>query len=212
MTHPIASAPVDLAAPLAAQAEPAEPSRARRLKAMTHETHETLDRSIMQAASFASVAAYGRFVAVQYLFHRDIAALYQDAALQAWLPGLAQRGRMAVIGADLADLGLALPGGHAPAFTPGAIDAATALGWLYVAEGSNLGAALLRKEAARLGLSDEHGARHLAPAQEGPAAHWRVFTAALDAVTLTPAQEERVVQGARAAFARVQGHVDDQLG
>jgi heme oxygenase len=189
----------------------AEPSRARRLKAMTHDTHEKLDRSIMHAASFGSVEAYGRFAQVQYLFHRDIHALYDDARLQALLPGLAGRRRVAVIGQDLADLRLDLPD-STPVFTPDAIDLSTALGWLYVAEGSNLGAALLRKEAARLGLSDDHGARHLAPAEDGPAAHWRAFTGALDAAILTPQEEERVTQGARAAFARVQDHVDARLG
>ena len=190
---------------------PADPGRARRLKAMTHDTHETLDRAIMQAAAFGSVEAYGRFLQVQYLFHRDIDALYDDARLQALLPGLAERRRLGVIAQDLADLGLDAPAQDAPVFAPGAIDVATALGWLYVAEGSSLGAALLRKEAARLGLSDRHGARHLAPAPGGPAAHWRAFILALDAATLSAAEEERAGEGARAAFARVQAHVDARL-
>jgi heme oxygenase len=189
-----------------------EPSRARRLKAMTHDTHEKLDRAIMQAASFASLEGYGRFVRMQYRFHRDIHALYDDARLQALLPGLAARRRMEVIARDLADLGLPPPQADTPVFAEDDIDMPTALGWLYVAEGSALGAALLRKEAARLGLSDRHGARHLAPAPGGPAVHWRLFTAALDAAVLTAAGEERVAQGARAAFARVQAHVDAHLG
>jgi heme oxygenase len=189
-----------------------EPSRAKRLKVLTHDTHDRLDRSIMSAASFASVEGYGRFVAVQALFHRDIDALYDNAALQAVLPGLAERRRLPLIAADLADLGLAFPEDDAPlAFAGGAVDVPTALGWLYVAEGSNMGAALLRKEAAKIGLSDEHGARHLAPAAEGPAAHWRAFTAALDAAELTDEEEARAVAGAQAAFARVQSLVDARI-
>lgn len=189
-------------------------SLARRLKALTHETHDRLDRSIMAAASFDGVESYARFVTVQYLFHRDIAALYDDAALQAMLPGLAGRRRLALIAADLADLGADVPGDDAPpAFAPGAaVDAPTALGWLYVAEGSNMGAALLRKEVAKIGLSDAHGARHLAPAPEGPAAHWRAFTQALDAVRLSADEEARAVAGAEAAFARVQALVDASAG
>ncbi|NWM49713.1 biliverdin-producing heme oxygenase, partial [Escherichia coli] len=89
---------------------------------------------------------------------------------------------------DLADLGRGLPATEHPAFIPGAVKIPAALGWLYVAEGSSMGAALLRKAAAKLDLSDTHGARHLAPAPEGPAAHWRTFTAALDAVTLSDAE------------------------
>lgn len=184
----------------------------KRLKGLTHETHDRLDKSIMAAASFDSVDGYARFAGVQYLFHRDIHALYDDAALQAVLPGLAERRRMELIAADLHDLGVTLPGvgpeGGEPAFTAGSIDVPTALGWLYVAEGSNMGAALLRKEAAKLGLSDTHGARHLAPAPEGPAAHWRAFTAALDAAELSEEEEARAVAGANAAFARVQAYAD----
>ncbi|WP_448538289.1 biliverdin-producing heme oxygenase [Sphingobium yanoikuyae] len=75
-----------------------------------------------------------------------------------------------------------------------------------------MGAALLRKEVAKIGLSDSFGARHLAPAPEGPAAHWRAFTAALDAVEIAEADEPRTGQGANAAFLRVQtlidGHID----
>lgn len=194
--------------------EPIAASRAKRLKALTHETHDRLDRSIMAAASFTTLAGYANFVTVQYLFHRDIDALYDDTALQALLPKLAERRRLSLIAADLDDLGVRVPtSGDAPAFERGvAADLPTALGWLYVAEGSNLGAAVLRKEAAKLGLSDVHGARHLAPSPAGPAAHWRLFTAALDAAALTVTEEARTVAGAEAAFARVQAHVDARLG
>ncbi|MNS76499.1 Heme oxygenase [compost metagenome] len=180
--------------------------RSKRLKALTHEVHDRLDKSIMEASSFDSLEGYGRFAGVQWTFHRDIDALYDDAALIALLPGLAERRRMALIATDLADLGRATPGVEtAPVFLRDQpADVATALGWLYVAEGSNLGAALLRKEAAKLGLSDSHGARHLAPSGGGPAAHWRLFTAALDAAVLTSDEEARAVAGAKAAFARVQ--------
>lgn len=190
------------------------PSRAKRLKALTRDTHEVLDNSIMAAASFDNVVGYGRFVQVQYLFHREIDALYDDAGLQGLFPGLTERRRLPLIAADLGDLGRALPrADEPPVFTAGsAIDVAAALGWLYVAEGSNMGAALLRKEAAKIGLSDAHGARHLAPTREGPAGHWRAFTAALDAVELEESAETRVVAGAIAAFARVQALADVHIG
>ncbi|WP_121119126.1 biliverdin-producing heme oxygenase [Croceibacterium ferulae] len=179
-------------------------SRARRLRAGTGDMHERLDRRINAAAAFDSVAAYGRFVQMQWVFHAEIAPLYRDADLQRVLPGLAARQRLALVAEDLADLDLAPAVEPAARFTAGRIDIAAALGWLYVAEGSNMGAALLRKAAARLGLSDGHGGRHLAPAAEGPAAQWRIFTAALDAAELDSAGEERAVQGARAAFSRVE--------
>lgn len=183
-----------------------EPSRSKRLKALTHVVHDRLDKSIMEASSFNDLEGYARFVGVQWGFHRDIDALYEDPALEALLPDLAARRRLALIEADLRDLGRAPPMEvAAPFFQRGkGVDPAQALGWLYVAEGSNLGATLLRKAAAKLGLSDDHGARHLAPSGEGPAAHWREFTTALDAAVLTTEEEDRAVAGANAAFARVQ--------
>jgi heme oxygenase (biliverdin-IX-beta and delta-forming) len=186
----------------------------KRLKASTRVTHDRLDRSIMEAASFTSLAGYRRFVRVQWAFHRDIDALYGFPPLQALLPGLAARRRLPLIAADLAAIGEPAAADAPPLMQPGAAmpDTMTGLGWLYVAEGSNLGAALLRKEAAKLGLSDSHGASHLAPAPEGPAAHWRAFTAGLDAVPLDDAEAARAVAGANAAFARVQALVDAEIG
>ncbi|MFC4256273.1 biliverdin-producing heme oxygenase [Altererythrobacter xixiisoli] len=191
-----------------------ETSLSKRLKAQTHDTHDKLDKSIMSAASFDSVDGYVRFAEVQYLFHRDIDALYDVPALQNALPGLADRRRLALISADLTDLDRTPPDGSEEglAFVAAEpVDLPTALGWLYVAEGSNMGAALLRKAAAKIGLSDDHGARHLAPAAEGPAAHWRAFTAALDAVALSDDEQRRAVAGAEAAFTRVQRHVDARI-
>ncbi len=181
-----------------------------RLRTATQQVHERLDHSIMAAASFTTIEGYGRFVRVQWAFHRDVEALYLNPKLNDLLPGLSARRRLPLITQDLADLGLDLPdaGGARHFGLERGLDVAEALGWLYVAEGSNLGAALLRKEAAKLGLSDDHGARHLAPAPEGAAEHWRAFTAALNAAPLTADGERRAVAGAEAAFARVQALVD----
>ena len=55
------------------------------------------------------------------------------------------------------------------------------LGTLYVLLGSNLGAQILQKRANAIGLSDCHGARHLAVQASG-LDDWRAFTARLDQV------------------------------
>lgn len=189
-------------------------SRSKRLKSATHETHDRLDKAIMGHEPFAGRDRYGLFVKVQHAFHREIDALYDDATLDALLPDLKGRRRFAQIGQDLADLGIEAPAYAAePVFRPGApLDLPTALGWLYVAEGSNLGAAFLLKDALKLGLSEEFGARHLAGAPEGRGLHWRTFTAALDAVPLTDEDEARAIAGAEAAFRRVHGLVDETFG
>lgn len=185
-------------------------ARSKRLKAATGNTHERLDQSIMDGDLFASRERYGLFVKVQHGFHRDIDALYDDAALDALLPDLQGRRRLGLVEQDLADLGTGpLPFDAPAAFAPGAdVDLPTALGWLYVAEGSNMGAAFLLKWAKeKLGLSEDLGARHLAGAPEGRGLHWRTFTGALDAAPLSGEEEARVVAGAEAAFRRVHGLV-----
>lgn len=186
---------------------PVEPSLSKRLKAHTHDTHENIDHLVMAKDFFKSVDRYRTFLKIQYCFHRDVDPLYGDARLRTLLPDLAERRRLPLIAADLADLGDTPPTYDADMSVIDA-DEATALGWLYVAEGSNMGAALLRREAAKLGLSDAFGARHLAPAAIGPAPHWRAFATALDAVPLDAAALTRADAGAVAAFARVRSLVD----
>ncbi|MEW9617771.1 biliverdin-producing heme oxygenase [Shinella sp. S4-D37] len=194
--------------------QPHDVSRAKRLKAATHAAHEGLDKAIMAGQPFSSRARYGLFLIVQHDFHRDIDALYAHAELDALLPDLDGRRRFGYVRQDLIDLGMEPPqAAGGPVFEKGeAVDIPTALGWLYVAEGSNLGAAFLLKEAFKLGLSETSGARHLAGAPEGRGLHWRTFTSALDTVDLSEAEEARVIAGAQAAFRRVQGLVDKVYG
>lgn len=182
-----------------------EDSRTKRLKAATHAAHERLDKRIMQMDPFADRDKYARLVTMQYIFHRDLDALFFDEQLDALLPDLASRRRLGMIEQDFADLGLRVPQAmNPPVFTKGEkVDLGEALGWLYVIEGSNLGAAFLLKYAAKLGFDENSGARHLAGAPEGRGLHWRTFTAALDHVDLNDDEERKVVAGAEAAFRRV---------
>jgi heme oxygenase len=182
-----------------------EDTRTKRLKAATHAAHERLDKRIMQLNPFADRGSYARLVTMQYLFHRDLDALFFNEELDALLPDLAGRRRLALIEQDFADLGVAMPkADSAPIFPRGEkVALGEALGWLYVIEGSNLGAAFLLKYAAKLGLDENMGARHLAGAPEGRGLHWRTFTAALDSVELTDDEERAAIAGADAAFARV---------
>ena len=185
-----------------------KPTRSLRLKAATHLAHDRLDKRIMAAQPFASREQYARFAQAQYSFHLDMERHFGNPALIGVVPDLAERRRLAKIEADLVDLGVPRPTAVA-ADHADAADAsqATSLGWLYVAEGSSLGAAILLKLAIKLGLGEDFGARHLAGHADGRARHWREFTAALDSVRLSDAQEQAVVDGANAAFARVHGHV-----
>lgn len=182
-----------------------ESSRTKRLKAATHDAHERLDQFIMQARPFADRERYGRFLTLQFHFHRDLDGLFFDPNLDLLLPDLGGRRRIEMIEQDFADLGLEPPSvRHSARFGKGeTITLPEALGWLYVIEGSNLGAAFLLKYAAHLGFNETFGARHLAGAPEGRGLHWRTFTAALDHITLTNDQESKAITEAENAFKHV---------
>ncbi|QOQ81514.1 MULTISPECIES: biliverdin-producing heme oxygenase [Comamonas] len=179
------------------------------LRSASHARHGMLDRRIMAAKPFSSRERYAQFLRVQYRFHRDVAALFDNPELNCLLPGLAGRQRLNAVILDLSDLGEALPQNlDEPVFAPGAaLDLAMALGWLYVEEGSNLGAAFLLKAAATLELNVDFGARHLAPHAQGRAPSWKAFSAQLDAVPLDHAARERAAEAAQAAFLTVHGYV-----
>lgn len=188
---------------------PTEETRIQRLKALTTGTHDTLDKRIMRAEPFANRERYALFLEVQHHFHADVAPLFADEDLNRRLPGLAERNRYDALRQDIVDLG-----GVAEELgaTTGPLTPAQALGWVYVAEGSNLGAAFLRKEAAKIGLSDDFGARHLAGHPDGRGLHWRNFVAAYNDLPLTEAEELEAAEGAKAAFRRVHALVDEIFG
>lgn len=175
-------------------------SRSQRLSAATDDLHERLHGVVAAADPFSSRERFATWISVQYRFQREIEALYLAPGLQALLPDLADRSRLHAAEADLADLGTAVPTVEAPSHAGAALP--EALGWLFVSEGSTLGAAILLKRAQHLGLSETFGARHLAAAPEGRARHWKQFTAAVDGLTLDADGEARLVAAARAAFQR----------
>lgn len=201
----------------------------QRLKAATRCAHESLDQRLMAFQPFSSRERYAAFLQVQYRFHRDVAPLFEAPMLERQLPGLRDRQRLAAVIADLGDIGQAVPIGYEPAVlststsasmptsrAPQAVAAAatppldlpTVLGWLYVEQGSHLGAAFLLKAAAGLGLDATRGAQHLAPLPGGRAMSWKAFVDQLDGVPLAPDEIERAEVAARAAFARVREHVE----
>lgn len=174
--------------------------RSQRLNSITHAPHEKLDHAVKAHAPFATKASFTRFVVAQYLFQNELLALYRDPQLIALIPDLAQRCRAEQAAADLSDLNTALPAPVAGAVHEPSV--AHALGWLFVSEGSKLGAAFLIKRAEALGLSERFGARHLGEPEGGRAAGWKAFIRTLDELDLTAEQEAELDQGALVAFER----------
>lgn len=173
---------------------------AQYLKDNSHATHDSVDELVTSAKPFSNTENYSKFLQLQAVFHKIVDNIYHDSALNTQIPNLAELARYQAVLADLkdiqaseADLGeLSLPEPQG----------AEALGWLYCAEGSNLGAAFLFKEAQQnLGFDAEHGARHLAPHADGRGKHWREFVSYLNELPLSQLEREDALKGALNAFA-----------
>ncbi len=151
-------------------------------------------------APFRNRERYAGFIQAQHLFQRDIENLFHDSAVRSAIPDIDVRGRSAATLADLHDLNVVMQ--EEPPAT-NIVTMPAALGWIYVSEGSTLGAAFLLKEVKeKLGLSAEFGARHLGAYPQGRAQAWHDFTNALDRFSHDEAAQNAVVQGALAAFDR----------
>ncbi|MBP7810806.1 MAG: biliverdin-producing heme oxygenase [Neisseria sp.] len=171
---------------------------AQRLKEENRTTHDSVDHLVMSVAPFSSPANYTLFLKLQSVFHKIVEPIYQNAELNQQIPGLADMARYAAVVQDLQDLGsgpyafsgqLPQPAGN------------QAVGWLYCAEGSNLGAAFLFKDAQKLDFTAEHGARHLAPHPDGRGKHWREFVDYLNRLGLDKPAQDEAISGAKEAFA-----------
>jgi heme oxygenase (biliverdin-IX-beta and delta-forming) len=184
-----------------------------RFRSETRTTHEGVDHAIMAAEPFASIANYGLYLRVQYGLHRDVEPLYHHPAPSEFkdvFSVVQGRSRFQDVTRDAVDLNLDIPPHNASPLCK-EMEPAAALGWLYVVEGSNLGAAFLLKYAKEMGLSESHGARHLSAPPEGRAPYWRAFKETLNALSLSVEQDARAMDGARAAFAHVHTLVRQHL-
>lgn len=157
------------------------------LRTRTSSAHEALDASV---GALDSLPRYRRYLKGLHAFRVSAEAL-APVAVGDWRPG-----RIAgLMRADMADLGVE----PAPPVPMPQIDGGSgALGLLYVLEGSALGARLLRRQAAALGLGPSNGARHL-EAQAGSLDGWHRFLAILD--TAPDFDDAAAAAAAESAFA-----------
>ena len=121
------------------------------------------------------------------MFHKIVDDIYKDPALNEKIPGLAELARYDDVLLDMKDIGGSEKAISTAIPEPKGMER---LGWLYCAEGSNLGAAFLFKDAQKnLGYNAEHGARHLGPHAE------------LNDLGIEGADRETALKGALEAFA-----------
>lgn len=168
------------------------------LKTNSHATHDTVDNLVSSCKPFDTVENYTKFLQLQAVFHKIVDPIYKDAELNKHIPNLASLARYDAVLKDLSDLNaepvdldVALP-------NP---EGSEALGWLYCAEGSNLGAAFLFKDVQnKLNFDAEHGASHLAPHADGRGKHWREFISYLNQLSNNQEVREEALRGALNAF------------
>ncbi len=168
-----------------------------RLKSETTSTHDSVDNLVMSVNPFANNDNYGKFLQLQEIFHHIVDSVYSREDLNQAIPGLAQTARHSAVLQDMADLNIGkFAMNNIP--TP---EHDEAIGWLYCAEGSNLGAAFLFKEVNKIDFDANKGARHLAAHEDGRGKHWRQFSEQLNAIDFSEAQRQAAVKGAQEAFA-----------
>lgn len=162
------------------------------MRSQTARQHAALERVV---GPMTSAAAYARYVVGLHAFRGPVEAAlgacdWAALGFGSWRPTPIA----SALSQDLADLGVRpLSLTSAPAIE----DRDSALGVLYVLEGSALGARLIYRDALKLGFSAQRGARHL-DAQARGLETWRGFLALLDAAP--DVDLARAVPAANATF------------
>lgn len=183
-----------------------EPLLTSSLRNRTKSVHGKLDEHLMDMGLFSNKEKYKIFLTLQYHIHHDAAPLYSDSNIAAIIPNLCQRNRFEKVKEDLYDLGVPTPSPlQAPVFT----NISSAIGALYVIEGSKLGAKYLLHYVKMIGLSDQYGAKHLGADNEGRGASWRSFQTAIDNANIDVSV---AVHAAEKTFERVFAHVHNITG
>lgn len=167
------------------------------LKRATDEAHARVEGIVQNAGMFGSREGFRRYLTATFdMRTRYERLLDRNGAERVW-PEWPGRRIAGLVAQDSADLGGADPGGGTdmPAenvqstLSPGEI-----IGILYVLEGSSLGARVLVKSVADMGLTATFGARHLFK-QAGDRDAWRSFVSMMLAAPEAPCHK-----AARATF------------
>lgn len=169
----------------------------QRFKEETTAAHAGVDQMVSGYNLFSDKKNYGKFLQIQEIFHRIVDKTYHNKLLNEKIPGLEKLARHDRVKNDMKTLGVEE---YAVENLPELNDLDESLGWLYCAEGSNIGAALLLKGAEQLGFSAEKGASHLAPHPNGRKKFWHEFLEQYKKAVEGWVDEDKVIQGAKNAF------------
>ena len=183
--------------------------RITKLRAITTGTHQSLDDKVMSYQPYESNENYIKFLKFQHQFMNKVAPLYQSQQLTKVFYNLQSRCRLNYLKLDLADFNQSVTAVNDNEMNTLSLPAA--IGWLYVIEGSKLGAAILAKEVGKLNLTGEYGARFLAGPGNGRGSAWREFMQSVESIELSDQEEQMMLDGALNAFMYVHSCVDNVL-
>lgn len=176
------------------EAAPGRKAEDRRfaLKRATNEAHDRVEGVVRDAGMFETREGFQRYLAAAFEMRARFERLLDlNHAARVWAD-YPSRKIADLVAQDIADLdGVAVPPETTGTKT---CSAGELLGVMYVLEGSSLGARILVKSVAEMGLTANFGARHLFRQAEDRGA-WRSFIAAMDASPEAPCHET-----ARATF------------
>lgn len=153
------------------------------LRDATARSHHALDSAI---GGFSTASTYEGYLRSNYGFRVAAERGMDSLDIDGWRPRLLAQ----ALEQDMKDLGLPLP----PVPRLPVLSESALIGGLYVLEGAALGGQILRRQAAALGFTSTHGARHL----KGDSSNWVGFLAVLGRVE--PYDAEQAAQGACGIF------------
>ena len=167
------------------------------LKKHSRQTHDNVDTLVLSMEPFASIENYSKFLQAQNAFHEVLKPIYENPSLNLRIKGLNSLSRLEQVAMDMQNLKIQSMLVNETIPSPSEFES---IGWLYCSEGSNLGAAILYKEAQKIELTSTHGAKHLSAHKDGRMVHWRKFKDKLDSLELTLEQRQQALKGADDAF------------
>ncbi|ENU92034.1 hypothetical protein F971_03127 [Acinetobacter vivianii] len=170
-----------------------------KIKTHTGAEHERLRNLMISLKLFENLKRYKNFTLAQYYFHNEIKNLYILHNINGIVPGIKCCQRLDALRRDMEDL-LIVPKENESGDIL-SLNKYETLGWLYVSEGSTLGAAILLKGAKDgYSLSESFGARNLAEYPEGRLTYWGNFVDKLNALDVSEEEEKFIIDGAFSAF------------
>jgi heme oxygenase len=174
-----------------------------RLRQSTRQLHDAVEKAVALSGRVSRLDGYVDLLDRLWSLHAGFERALQQHDLAVFSVDLDARRRSQWLVDDLQALA-----GRTPSRLPVAItfdDAASAVGGLYVLEGSTLGGqALLEQVTSALPVSSEHGARFFTGHGDRTGAMWKEFLGSLARVVPDSPTGDRVERGAVLSFETVQ--------